>query len=232
MYLRQENAGVGCTTCSCGSLHQYSPIDPEQSPCCNKRVSWRPVLGAVLCFALVLGLGSAPLLLKNETENKASPREFGRVAGSTTTRFDGKSPEAWIHVRTWNAYTRDDHAQQQKQLYPWEHLAEPFRATTLEVARWSEELGSDPGFRRGTTRATYLIYYEVRCNSPSKSHSLSLSRTPTAKVESKDVLLVCPRPPKTNVIEHCRPNGKTSCFERLEARLGAPRNCLRAMVCR
>lgn len=106
------------------------------------------VLVVFCCSACVWALS-----LLHTARNIAATRnaEAELATSASAHLFDGTSDSSLtnsVQLRVWNAYTRHDTRQNGKQqLYPWEHVAEPYRATTLEVVHWPDHLGDPSSFR-------------------------------------------------------------------------------------
>lgn len=58
-----------------------------------------------------------------------------------------KTTDHAMSVKLWNGYM-DVETGMRVMLYPWEHIAEPFKRTKMEVSSWNEEvLGDSVNFR-------------------------------------------------------------------------------------
>ena len=68
------------------------------------------------------------------------PRLAGLVAESSTLRsapngLRNRTEDKSVFVRVHNSYSSEGRID----LYPWEHVAEPYRKTTLQMVSWSSE---------------------------------------------------------------------------------------------
>lgn len=54
------------------------------------------------------------------------------LAAATNVAADGGEPSGDLKVHLYNFYTKDNDIE----LYPWEHVAEPYTPTTMEVLDW------------------------------------------------------------------------------------------------
>lgn len=66
--------------------------------------------------------------------NAAPAGAAGQTGLAATIAADVGYPSEDLKVRMYNAYTKDNPIE----LYPWEHVAEPYAPTTMEMLDWPE----------------------------------------------------------------------------------------------
>lgn len=115
----------------------YTPIDDDRPtgavPGRNAN-SWRWsfVAGGFMLFSMAFWAAGPA---RDGTTAHTSPMSLA------TSRGDRAAPA--IGVKVYNEYTRGHPIQ----LYPWEHMAEPHRPTTLKINNAPEVLGEDVEYR-------------------------------------------------------------------------------------
>lgn len=136
--------------------HSYTPLDSEP-PARRRRAPWR---GAAMSISVCATVGWAAVNVLSRsgtfignvsmTFMSRAGRGQGEAPAMAASSMPMQTPKTTDHamsVKVWNEYM-DVETSMRLMMYPWEHVAEPYKRTKMEVSSWNEEvLGDSVHFR-------------------------------------------------------------------------------------
>lgn len=146
--------------------YRYEPIDEKKSRLgcptrrsCSKRQRLQTLassLGAIVISAAGLWF-AAKMVLPQMGVQPALPSTSLTPAGNAVSDLTMESGEP-PRVVVINAYKMADSGKSDiSSLYPWEHLAEPYRETFMRIAGWPKDIPSGMSFRWGLFSCGVLV---------------------------------------------------------------------------